>query len=207
MKKVALILSHTGSGSGDLCNILDANPRVQVYRTGTVYNHPTLVESISQQPHKANNAAGVFVDELLSNILFTSKALYQCCKFIYVVRSALPTLIAITESKATLAQNVRYYTYRLCRIYEMARKTPGAVLLTWEDMTAGRFGPLESYLNLKEKLAGHEKLFPNPPIKSFITGTLVNEAQDAYERYLYLLRNLPLKKFEFERNDGSGIIS
>lgn len=202
MKKVALVISHAGSGSSDLCKVLDANPRVQLYRSNMVYNHPTLLEAITQQPHKCGNAAAVWVDELLYNVLFTSKALYDCCKFIYVVREAVPTLSLITESKSLLPQMVRYYTYRLRRICEMARKTPGAVLLTWEDMATGRgFKVLEEYLNLKEPLALRE--FPRAPAKSFVGGPLVTQAQSSYERYLYYLRNLPLRRFEFERDDRS----
>jgi hypothetical protein len=92
---------------------------------------------------------------------------------------------------------LRYYTYRLRRICEMARRTPGAVLLTWDDMITGRGFPLlEKYLHLKEPLVNEEKLWPQAQSNANVTSAIIDQAQHSYERYFYYLRNLNLRRFE-----------
>ena len=47
----------------------------------------------------------------------------------------------------------RYYCFRLRRLYEMAKKTPGAIFLTWDDIKSKKKLELvENYLNIKEKI-------------------------------------------------------
>jgi hypothetical protein len=197
MKKIALVVSHMASGSTALCQILDKNPRIQWCRTDLVYNHPDALEVLANQPHKLNNAAAIWLDDVLYNFYFTNKALYPFCKFIYVIREAKPTLSLLINSKGDAQGMFRYYTYRLRRICEMARQTPGALLLTWEDMVTGRGLPLvEDYLYLKQPLINDITLYPQAPNNLFTTSTMVNQAQAAYERYYYYLRNLKLLRFE-----------
>ena len=73
----------------------------------------------------------------------------------------------------------------------MAKQSPGAVFLTWQDLLDGQGQPLiENYLNLKEQL--NTGIFPestddNVPIE------LIEQAQDSYERYYYYLRQQNLQ--------------
>lgn len=68
----------------------------------------------------------------------------------------------------------------------MARKTPGAVLLT--NLT--NLKPLEGYLNLQEPLVGTQAT----PVElcRFVTTEHIRKAQESFERHYYYLRNLAL---------------
>ncbi len=176
IRKVTLVISHEGSGSSELCKSLDRNPRVQWCRSNLIYDHPFILEQIMSIPHKLNNSAAIWMEELLYNFYFTHKRIYEMCRFIYVIR----------EPRSSV--NPLYYTYRLRRMCEMARKTPGAVLLTYDDIITGRGFPLlEEYLCLKESI------MPVDAVKSDFLGS--SEAQKSYERYFYYLKNLNLRKF------------
>jgi hypothetical protein len=197
MKKVALVVSHVASGSTALCQVLDKNPRVQWCRADIIYDHPDTLEALTSQTHKLSNSAAVWLDDVLYNFYFTHKSLYQCCKFIYVVRDPRSTLNTLVRSRADAPGMLRYYTYRLRRICEMARRTPGAVLLTWDDMVTGRGFPLlEKYLYLKEPLVNDDSLWKPAQSNPNVTSAMLEHAQRSYERYLYYLRNLKLRRFE-----------
>lgn len=185
MKQVAFVVSHLGSDSGLFCESLDKNPRVQWFKSNVIYDHISTVEKLVDKPHKLKNAAAIWLDELLYNFNFSSKYLYSCCKFIYVIRPPKPTLSCIGEGF------VNYYTYRLRRICEMARCTPGAVLLTWDDLVAGRLDLVENYLNLKEKIDPIQGIVPTKSVQ----WSILDNAQQSYEKYLYYLKNLNLQYF------------
>ena len=187
MKKICFIASHLSSGSSELFDVLDQNPRVQGFRSQRPYpDVPSLME-VTARPHKAGTAAAVYMDELLYNYSLQTKDAYRYCRFVYVVRRPEPTLTALVAAKSyTPEAACRYYCFRLRRMCEMARRTPGAVLLTWEDISTGRGLPLvEEYLNLKEPLAV-------PEMKKGTSATLVpfgllSSAEQCYERYLAYL--------------------
>ncbi len=184
MKKVSFIISHLGSGSTALCQILNNNPRIQWCRTNIAYNHIESVETLTSHAHKLSRPSAIWLDDILYNFNFTCKSLYSCCQFIYVIREALPTI-----SQIKMANSVNYYTYRLRRICEMARQTPKALLLTCNDIISGRCFPLlEDYLCLKEPLINDQDF--SVSLKPF---PLLDYAQSAYERYYYYLRNLNLQ--------------
>ena len=199
MKKIALIISHEGSDSKVLCEILNRNPRVQYNSSNFLYDHPDALKSLTDQPHKLNNSAAVWLDEVLQNFSFTNKSIYKCCRFIYLIREPKPTLNTIVSMRTNVDGMVRYYCYRLRRICEMARNTPGSLFLTWEDVYTGRSFPmLEKFLGLKESLILDQTLFKTTKLSPFVTGKMFETCQNAYERYLYYLKNLPnLKRFEF----------
>lgn len=191
MKQVALVVSHVGSGSGAICDALGQNPRLAVFRTGQAYTHPDSLEALTAHPHKDDTAAAIWVDELLYNHSFGYKTLFGMCRFLYIVRESRPSLSEIAQGPVR-REDVRYYTFRLRRIYEMARHTPGAVLLTFEDICKGRGSPLiESYLNLKTPL---QPVVQPVTAERHIPAEMLREAQESFERYLYLLRRLPLQQ-------------
>lgn len=190
MKKIVFLISHVGSDSDKLLKILNENPRVQILNGVQTYSHPVdLRFLVLRTPHKLDNTAAVYGDHLLHNTQFNCEAIHSICKFIYIIREAKASL---NENQFHLSRTVEtYYRFRLRRIYEMARRTPGSVLLTWDDMQSGAAFPLiESYLGLKEPLVGAE-LFTKS-IKDRVPFHMVEHAQDAYEKYFYKLKNLDL---------------
>jgi hypothetical protein len=196
MKKVAFVVSHLGSGSDDLVRVLNDNPRLVVHNTNGEYSHPTDLSWLFKLGHKQDNAAAIYGDHLLHNAGFSCKALYDYCQFIYMIRSARSSLNEIVSLSNYQPENAaKYYTFRLRRICEMAKSTPGAVLLTWEDLANRQGLPLiEEYLGLKLPLRLMEDLRTEK--KDEVPHEIVEEAQESYERYLYYLRQLDLKRVE-----------
>ena len=190
MKKVAFVVSHLGSGSEELVRILNENPRVIIHNTDRSYTHPSDFDWLFDQEHKLDNAAAIYGHCLLHNWSFASKALYEICQFIYLIRPAKPSLNIIQAKNYTPHTACRYYCFRLRRICEMAKQTPGAVFLTWQDLADGRGQALiENYLNLKDPLSRgsfSEPIDEMPP-------ELVEKTQDSYERYYYYLRHQNLQ--------------
>lgn len=201
MKRVAFVVSHLGADSAALCQILDKNPRVQFFQTNTVYDGIGAIEGLVSHEHKLKNVAAIWLDELLYNHYFANKCLYRCAKFIYLIREAKPTLNGIVKEKWETDHAHLYYMFRLRRIYEMARKTPGAVLLTHDDLITGRGFPLvEEYLSLKQPLEQDDSLLNK--VRSYnplVSPKNLEVAQQSYERYLYLIRQMPIKSFSFSR--------
>lgn len=190
------MVSHLGSGSLDLLRVLNRNPRVVIHNQSGKYAHPTDLDWLFKLGHKVDNAAAVYGDHLTHNVSFSCPALYDACHFIYVIRSAKPTLNAIVNAGIYPPKNaVRYYTFRLRRICEMAKRTPGAVLLTWEDLAnAHGFPLLEEYLGLNTPLRSDIKFEVEE--NDLVEHSLVEEAQDSYERHLYYLKQLDLKRVQ-----------
>lgn len=179
-KKIVLIISHFGSGSSSLCEVLEQNERIVWCKSNLIYNHPDIIEKITNIPHKINNSAALWMDEILVNYMFSCKALYSLCKFVYLIRDARSTLNEIVTTKKSTMYN--YYTYRLHRMCEMARES-GGILLRWEDQN---LAILEDYLMLKTPLVKPilTKVKDNPLITNEI-----NRCEQAYEWYYYYLRN------------------
>ena len=194
MKHVLLIVTHIGSGLSGLSQILATHSRIEMFSSKTRYDHPIQLEWLYSHAHKLDSAAAIYADQLFYNIQFSCKALYNACKFIYVVRDAKSSLNQIvSELQYTPSKAVMYYTFRLRRICEMARCTPGAVLLTWNDMATGSGLPLiEEYLQLRTPLLKQNDLFV-PNALDEIPLEIERQGQESYERHLYYLRQLPLK--------------
>ncbi len=182
MKKVCFLIGHEQSGSNILFDILSANPRIQGYKTLTTYNHPLSLESLTNLPHKLRNTAAIWLTELLHNYQFSCKKLYNICKFIYMIRPAEATLNGLVDVYDAECAAM-YYCYRLQRICEMAKRTPGAVLVT--DMSA--LPLIEEYLGLKEHLLPPE--LENVPTKNLVKWEIVQKCQESYERHLFFLRS------------------
>lgn len=192
MKKVALVISHSGSGSSALCHILDNTKRVQWCRTNLTYHHPEDLEALTSLSHKTNDISAVWLDDVLYNFQFSGKCLYNMCRFIYVIRPPKPTLGVLVKQPADNLYMTRYYTYRLRRMYEMAKKT-GGLLLTWDDLITGKsFDLLREYLCVREELRIDPAFFPENKANPVMAANFVQEAQVAYERYFYRFNNMPL---------------
>ena len=187
MKKILFVVSHLGSDNSSLCDILGANPLVQFYNTKWVYDQMDKGLALVSQPHKCDTKAAIWADKLLHNHRLCHKCFYEWAQFVYVIKDARHSLHAMNPPDNKTADiNFRYYIYRLRRICEMARKTPGAVLLT--NLT--NLKPLEGYLNLQEPLVGTQAT----PVElcRFVTTEHIRKAQESFERHYYYLRNLAL---------------
>lgn len=194
MKNIVFIVSHLGAGSEALIYSMNKNSRIESRRVEGGYKDITAIESLTINPHKLGNSAAFYMDRILYNYEFSCPSLYKFCRFIYLIREARPTLNKVagipTLQKKSPPNIERYYRYRLRRIYEMAKHTPEAILLTWEDIASKRgLKLIEQYLNLNEPL----NLTIREEIKDLVDIEMVNKAQECYERYLCRLKKLNLQ--------------
>jgi hypothetical protein len=198
MKKVAFIVSHLGSGSNYLVNILNNNPRCMIFNSNSMYEHPDSLSWLFKN-HKLKGFSGaIYGDHLLYNHSFSCKKLYDYCKFIYLIRPARQSLNEIYHTTEYSKKNiVNYYRYRLRRICEMAKKTKNSILLTYDELISNKnFGIIEDYLGLIHPLvdqefdgevdfSSKENVFEEETVRS---------TEDCYEKYFYYLNNLGLKR-------------
>ena len=197
MKKVCFVVSHLGSGSGDLVEILNGNPRCQIQSSQVRYSSPDDLEWLFATPHKCRDSSAIYGDHLLLNSSFSCRSLYDFCRFIYVIRPARASLNEMSTPpdnglKGRFA--ARHYAFRLRRMCEMARKTPDSLLLTWDDLASGKgFPALEQYLGLKAQLRAEYHHF-KACLRDDFDERLISESQDAYERYYYYLAKIGLKR-------------
>ena len=199
MKKVAFIVSHIGSGSDYLVDILNNNPRCSIFNSKNKYEHPDSLHWLYKN-HKLKNYSGaVYGDHLLFNHSFCCKPLYDYCKFIYVIKSPRNSLSEIYNNLKYYSKTsvVNYYRFRLRRICEMAKNTKGAMLITYDDLISGKsFGIIEKYLGLIQplehcRLEGEINHIQND---QQFSEKIINEVEDCYEKYYYYLNNLELTK-------------
>lgn len=197
MRKILFIASHLDSGSDILYKSLNKNSQVQGFRVSghNVYTHPLSLLSLVNCRHKMNNSSAIFMDELLLNYCFQIKSVYTTCKFIYVIRDAEPTLNLLVENgRFGPVQAQRYYLYRLRRLCEMAKRTPGAIVLNSYDIKHKRGGEfITKYLDLITPFEYGDYKLPEPKKEGLIPASLIQETDEAFEKYLYFLKNQDLR--------------
>lgn len=200
MKKILFVCSHLYSGSSALYDALNRHPKIQGYNLAdrSPYSGPLNLLTLTEQHHKLDNRSAIYMDKLLYNHHLSTKTAYKECKFIYVVREPTAVLnLLVGNDKMKQSFAVRYYTYRLRRLCEMAKRTPGAVLLTWNDLIENRgIDLIEEYLNLKQPISYDPALLA--PFKRTYPIDLVDlqlrtKSDDAFQRYLYYLKNQNLR--------------
>lgn len=199
MKKILFICSHPYSGSSALYEALNHHSKIQGFKSINLNSYPDSQSllTLTNRLHKTSNRSAIYMDELLSNRSFYAADAYKKCSFIYVIRepeASISFLIANEKKKPIFA--ARQYAFRLRRLCEMAKRTPGAILLTWKDLANAKgMDLIQNYLNLKDPISFDPALL-SPYIRSFsnnlIGVDLLNESEDAYERYLYFLKNQKL---------------
>lgn len=187
--KFFFLTSHLGSGSEYLWKALDANPRIQMYDTQAVYASTEDVKKMTMFDHKLKSTGSVYGDHLLYNSNFTCSELYKCCKFIYLIRSAKETFNLMKGYSGD--SMLRYYSFRLRRMAEMALKTPGAVFVTWKDLQTHKgLDVIANYLGLRDSINLQYPI----EASNIVPNAIVEKGNDCYERYLYLFKQMDLKR-------------
>ena len=170
---------------------LEECPLIQMNSTNTDYDHPDIVyDFFKKLPPEANNV--ICGEHLLLNHSLSHVGILDFAKFVYFIRPGSHTIQDMMRSGVFTPNNcLLHYSYRLQRICEMARKTPGAVLLTWEDLQAGRGMDLVgNYLRVPYR-------FTQPKVSPFsknnkVAPEILKKADECYERYYYYLRQFDL---------------
>jgi len=177
-----------------LISVLNGNPLVKIHNTDNRYSHPSNLEKILDLSEEETTG-----DHLLFNSSLSSDTFYKFAKFVYVVRDARSTLNAIMEDDSidyTYETAMRYYSFRLRRLCEMAKRTPGAIMLTWQNMKDKQgLDLVENYLELDDSLYIADSTFWSDDLNE-VPEEFVEKAQDRYEAYLYYLKQLDLRRVE-----------
>ena len=192
MKKVCFVVSHLGSGSESLVAALNATPRCQFMESNAKYDGLSSARWLFKMGHKCRDASAVYGDHLLFNASVTSKSIYGAFSSIFVIRPARHSLNQIIKMGYSERGAASYYRFRLRRMCEMAKRSPGAVLITWEDLAReSTMNIIEDYLNIPDSIETPE-LGLTP--KDLCSESCVEECQGAYERYSYYLSGLNLRR-------------
>ena len=178
---------------------MNYHPQIQGFRKNgfNIYENKLNFLRYTEQKHKLNNRSAIYMDELVYNQQLQTKDAYEICKFIYVIRPPVNTLsLLIAKDNVKPSFAYRYYSFRMRRICEMAKRTPGAVLLTHDNiMKRQGIDLITQYLGLREPFNFEPELF-FPYERSFSTDllgiNLRSQAENTYEQYLYFLKNQSL---------------
>ena len=177
MRKVLFIMSHLGSSSSTLINSLLQDPKIDIFNTNQIYDHYDKIEILTNNIHKRNNSAAIYMEEILHNYRFTCKMLCSLCKFIFIIREPSETLFNIRKNNPEYSELTaqRYYCFRLRGIYEYICRTPNSIVLNYEDIKKNNLSNLENYLGIDNIVI---------PEQSFSGSIYSEECENCYERYL-----------------------
>lgn len=184
MQNVLFVVSHFGSESFDMLETLNGNPRLVVYNSNGLYTHMEQFENLTSFPHKISDTSAIYGDHLLTNTTYYCEAFYQHCRFIYCLSPAKQALPRIVDKGYKLEGAESYYRFRLHRICEMAKRTPGAIVIT-EGRIRDSLHKIEKYLGLKQPLKYEKKVKDSETI---IPSEIVEKSERAYERFLYFMK-------------------
>jgi len=153
-----------------------------------------MFEAVWSKPHKYKMSGAVHGDCLLLNTDLRNYAFLPFCKFIFLIqspKSVINNLIAINKMKPIVALNA--YSFRLRRMYELARRKREGVFLLYSDLQEGKgYEYIERYLGLRTPL---EKVqFPEHQYKEKADYELTQSATLIFERYYYLFSQLRLNR-------------
>lgn len=191
MKQFLFLTTHLGSGSMPLFFALESYPRIKMNQTNTDYDHPSVVYDFFNPP----TSGTIYGEQLLFNFSLSHKKFLEFSKFIYFIRSGRHTINELVKNKNFSISNcLLYYSYRMRRICEMARMTPGAILLTWDNLKDGKgMDLIKDYVGMKYKADISKEKFKYSNSSSNIDYRILQKADECYERHYYYLRQLNLK--------------
>jgi hypothetical protein len=195
MNPILFLVSHLGAGYNQLANSLNSHPRISIQNIQGTYSHVSDIELLMSAGHKMMGPAAIYGDCLLYNYQFCHKPLLKWCKFIYLIHQpeeSLKEILLLKNGSYTPLNALRYYSFRLRRICEMAKRTPGAVVIRFRDITNDKVEELISdYLKIKGlKISIKEKKSP----ENQVPYEILSKAEDCYERHLYYLKNLEVRR-------------
>ena len=181
MQKVLFLMSHLGSKSNQLHEILKSHPRIDGYETGNIYENYQDIEELQKLPHKLNNVSAVYMDHILYNHHFISKSLCKHCNFIFLIREPRGSLNEIIKLGYTENNALLYYSFRLHGLYKYFLRSRGnSLFFTFDNINLDSI-PL--FLELEELIVGEIK---ETPFENNISQKVLKDADTVYSRYIKL---------------------
>lgn len=189
MKKTLFVISHLESGSSFFVDHLNKNKFFMISNNSMYYDSFESLEKLVNKKHKmGDHPKSIYGDHLLYNFLFSCKRLYQISKFIYIISRPRRTLNLIIKNHLEYDQEraYNYYIFRIRRIYEMIKKTPDCVFLTYEDLQLGKYSfIIQEKFNFEIKSQSFEMNYEN-----LFNEVLIEKAEKYYEKYFYKIKNI-----------------
>lgn len=196
MNTILFVTSHLGAEHNQLVSALNRHSRILIHNVQGTYQHISDIELLIAAGHKRPGVAAIYGDQLLYNHQFCCKPLLGWCRFVYLIQNAkcsLNTILAEKNCPYTPLRAFRYYAYRLRRICEMAKRTPGAVMLRWRDVVEGKGESLiADYLKIKGVALDVESA--DVSSADSVPYEILRKAEDCYERHLYYLKSLQVRR-------------
>jgi len=184
------IATHMGSGGSMLMDMILANRKAgRIRREPTqVYADPTTLLLFQRSAAILRPHARVFLDRLTLNHELLNSNFYDLCDYIYLVRDAEGTLNSLVESgKFTPQAALRYYSFRLRRLCELAKKTPRKIVISWDQLVDKSCLPaVKSFLGMKELIS----MYRPQQCPKLVDPALVAQGQKCYRRHLDYLNRL-----------------
>lgn len=143
MKQVLFVMTHLGSDWEMLAEALERNPRIQVYNTGTTYQHPDQLQILQRQIHKQDNAVAVRADVIFHNKDFTMKRLCSHFPFIFWTKHFEQCEEALRELGYDGERAKDYWTYRMAGLNQYYGRSPRSLWnpsLEADDLFEAFFG-------------------------------------------------------------------
>lgn len=116
-------MTHPGSGWQELVDRLYTDRRFDFFQTGHSYHHPEDLDVLFNHKHRHENSASIWCDLLLRNEQFTSRALCECCGFVYWIK---PLDVTAQEYRGIMDTETAY-AFRLQGLNLYLRRTPRAL--------------------------------------------------------------------------------
>jgi len=202
MKNILFLMSHLGGSN--LFDTLCTSSIIDGFRTEASYNHPSDLHLLTDNIHKNDNLASIYLDELVYNHSLTCRSICDACKFIYFIPDhwVLNHLVASYGYSPTTA--LRYYSSRLQGLYDYMQRTPECVVVIGEVDKDVRF-ELADWLELPEELGynfvdisetkdiGHKAYEGLREFGNVVPNEIIAEAQQEFDKYVYSIRKLGLR--------------
>lgn len=195
MNKVLFLVSHLGSSSSQLVEILNENERISMFDTGMSYSHPDNLDILFNKKHKISNTAAIYGDQLFYNYSLTSKNFYNICKFIYLIDNPKHTLYKLINNYNYTEKNaLNYYSFRLRRICEIISENNNGILISIDGLQkATTLEIIDHYLELNQPLRIKEN-YTDEECNKLISYETLSKAEESYEHYFYFLKNSKISK-------------
>jgi hypothetical protein len=188
LKRQIMIATHMGSGGSMLLEMILANRKAaRLPRSyDQVYADPTSLSILQEDANRFRPHARLFVDKVMFNFEVINLQYLQMCEYIFLVREAKGSLNSIVKSgKLTPEAATRYYTFRLRRLCEMAKKSPRRLVITWDDLVdKSCLASLRTYLGMKEL----PSFYRAQEEVDLVDPLLVMQGQKSYEKHLQYLK-------------------
>jgi hypothetical protein len=185
--KQVFIATHIGAGGNMLADMISANRRIaRIRRDSTqVYTDPIALDYAQRKTLEGNPNARMFVDRIVFNHELAHTSFYADCLFVFLVREPEATLKHLVGLGYTERAAARYYTYRLRRLCEMARRAKHSIVTTWDELVSKQaFPAIKELIGMKELNSFYR---PHKSEKTVDPAT-VSACRRSYKRHLNYLR-------------------